>query len=426
VPPEKRFLINSRIRKREYEIMELQNVKSPRRVLSIDVFRGITIFFMIFVNDIARIKDIPGWMKHMPWNVNGINFPDFVFPAFLFIVGMSIPLAMEKALAAGHSMWKLGWHILGRTASLIFIGVLMTNRKELNPELAGISINMWSFLFFFSVILFWNSWPESQGARGKIYIILKGLGLCILLYLAIIYRTGKADAVSWISTSYWGILGQIGWAYLVSSAAYLAFRKNIEFIVLFMMLLIAVRVGESAGTIPCIKIFDAMNMYIYPGAHIAGHAIITMSGVLVCMFLRREGEKMTAATLFRWAIIFSVVMIISGYCLKKFGINKAGAKVSWSLYCTGLCTILFAVTYYVVDILKITSWTKYFKSAGKNPLLAFILPPLIHPLFAMLGIGIFNFYTGWGMAGAFFSLIFTFLILAMTALLARGGVSLRL
>ncbi|MDO8341836.1 MAG: hypothetical protein Q7T48_01430 [Cellvibrio sp.] len=52
------------------------------RVLSIDVFRGIIIFTMVFVNELAGIADVPQWMKHLPANVDGMTFVDLVFPAF--------------------------------------------------------------------------------------------------------------------------------------------------------------------------------------------------------------------------------------------------------------------------------------------------------------------------------------------------------
>ena len=61
------------------------------RITSIDAFRGITILAMIFVNELAGIRDIPAWMKHMRARADAMSFVDIVFPAFLFIAGMSIP-----------------------------------------------------------------------------------------------------------------------------------------------------------------------------------------------------------------------------------------------------------------------------------------------------------------------------------------------
>ena len=72
-------------------------------VLSIDIFRGFTIFMMVFVNDLAGVKDIPQWMKHMPADADAMTFVDVVFPAFLFIVGMVIPTAIQNRIRKGQS-----------------------------------------------------------------------------------------------------------------------------------------------------------------------------------------------------------------------------------------------------------------------------------------------------------------------------------
>ena len=55
----------------------------PRRILSIDAFRGITILVMVFVNELAGIRDMPQWMKHVPADADAMTFVDVVFPAFL-------------------------------------------------------------------------------------------------------------------------------------------------------------------------------------------------------------------------------------------------------------------------------------------------------------------------------------------------------
>ena len=75
-----------------------------RRVLAIDAFRGLTILAMIFVNTLEDVQGMPSWLYHTPENSDGLTFPDLVFPAFLFIVGMSIPFATAQRLAAGDTV----------------------------------------------------------------------------------------------------------------------------------------------------------------------------------------------------------------------------------------------------------------------------------------------------------------------------------
>ena len=69
------------------------SIARRERIYSIDVLHGITIFLMLFVNDLGWVNGVPWWMRHSPSNDDGITFVDLVFPAFLFVIGMSIPIA---------------------------------------------------------------------------------------------------------------------------------------------------------------------------------------------------------------------------------------------------------------------------------------------------------------------------------------------
>ena len=70
-------------------------IASDRRIVSIDALRGLVVFAMIYVNDIAGVSGeiVPAWMRHFR-GPDGMTFVDLVFPAFVFIVGMSVPLAL--------------------------------------------------------------------------------------------------------------------------------------------------------------------------------------------------------------------------------------------------------------------------------------------------------------------------------------------
>lgn len=93
----------------------------PGRLMSIDVLRGLTIAFMIMVNN-----SHPGaWreMLHSPWN--GITATDIVFPTFLFVVGVSIVLSTEVRLSRGDSRRKLAAHTARRAAILFLLGIVV-------------------------------------------------------------------------------------------------------------------------------------------------------------------------------------------------------------------------------------------------------------------------------------------------------------
>src|SRR5579863_415774 len=97
-------------------------VLAPRRLISVDILRGLTIAFMIMVNN-------PGgegaWteMRHAEWN--GFTATDLVFPTFLFVVGASIVFSIQARLDRGDSRAKLARHSLWRAAVLFLLGIVV-------------------------------------------------------------------------------------------------------------------------------------------------------------------------------------------------------------------------------------------------------------------------------------------------------------
>src|ERR1035438_2111366 len=115
----------------------------PARIRSIDIFRGLTMLVMIFVNDVAGVKGLPWWTYHMGPGKNGMTYVDVVFPAFLFIVGLSIPLAIRKRLEHGDSMPRLWGHILMRSVSLVVLGLVLANAGSSDPHATGLPPGVW-------------------------------------------------------------------------------------------------------------------------------------------------------------------------------------------------------------------------------------------------------------------------------------------
>src|SRR5688572_27957783 len=77
------------------------------RVASIDILRALTMVLLIFLNDLWSLKDIPAWLGDVARRVGCIGLADVVFPAFLFIVGLSPPLSLPKRRRKGASDWEL-------------------------------------------------------------------------------------------------------------------------------------------------------------------------------------------------------------------------------------------------------------------------------------------------------------------------------
>ena len=126
-----------------------------KRILSIDIMRGLTLFLMLFVNDLY-ISGVPKWMVHTQAQDDGMGLADWVFPGFLFMVGLSIPFAFMSRAKKGGTTSQLIFHILKRTLSLLLIGVFMVNTSRLNPEISDIDKTVWIILGYISIFLIYS------------------------------------------------------------------------------------------------------------------------------------------------------------------------------------------------------------------------------------------------------------------------------
>ena len=92
-------------------------------MVSLDVFRGITIAAMILVNDPGSWSHIYPPLEHADWN--GWTPTDLIFPAFLFMVGVSMTLSFASRVSHGMTPRALAIHIVWRSALIFAIGLFL-------------------------------------------------------------------------------------------------------------------------------------------------------------------------------------------------------------------------------------------------------------------------------------------------------------
>ncbi len=186
-----------------------------RRIDSIDIFRALTMLLMVFVNDLWTLHGIPGWLEHTEAEADGMGLADTVFPAFLFIVGLSIPFALNTRLQKGDRPAALLRHIFLRALALIVMGFFMVNNGRLSDSVAPAWHTVRELAMVLAFFLIWNRYPS--GRPGKLPVwVLQAAGTAILLTLALTFRSDSPDS-PWMIPSWWGILGIIGWSYLLVS-----------------------------------------------------------------------------------------------------------------------------------------------------------------------------------------------------------------
>lgn len=398
------------------------------RVESIDVFRGLTMFLMLVVNDLndpdlGNVSGVPAWMQHAPGNVDGMTFVDVIFPAFLFSVGLCIPLALQKRLQQDGSMRRALQHVLIRTMGLVVIGLGMVNTYRFHPDAMVVSPGLWELLFFVSVLLVWNRYPSRDGRTKPLSTGLRLAGVATLLVLAVLYRGTDGENITWMRTSWWGILTAIGMAYFVASMAYLVIRRDVAAMVGVLAFLTALNIAERTGAL---AFLDPIRPYFSTGGMLGGLGSIAAAGVVVGM-LFMDDAKRPARDRMRWLLGFGVTLYVMGMLLRPpYGISKLGDTPAWCLISTAICVAVFAFLYWLVDLKGRSAWARFAMPAGRQPLLAFILPHIFYSMLLVLGIEFLQEHFNAGYQGIARSLVLALLIIGLTKLLTKAGVNLRL
>ena len=200
------------------------------RIASIDILRALTMLLMIWVNDFWSLTEIPKWLLHATATEDYMGFSDIIFPLFLFIVGLSIPFAIQNRIEKNESIGLITRHILIRSGSLLLIGVYMVNMETaFAADIPG-GKQLWKFLMALAVVLIWMNWKRSPVPK-KWHLPLQGVGFAILAYLALVYKGGP-DGSQWMTTQWWGILGLIGWAYVFNALIYLYAKGDIMIMII--------------------------------------------------------------------------------------------------------------------------------------------------------------------------------------------------
>ena len=378
-------------------------VASPfsERMESIDIFRGLTMLLMVFVNDLggpgqSDIVNFPAWLWHA-MKPDTVYFADVIAPAFLFIIGMAIPLAVASRERRGETNPRIWFHILTRTASLMIIGIGMGNMRggRLTMRPLGMSGELWTVLLLFSFILIWARYPKAEGTKKIIYSALRIGGVLLLAWLFIVYREG-AD-LRWLQCR-WYVIGIIGWAYLISSLIYFAFRRQMGGMVGFLALLVLLAVADREGVFNRFLFLNGIRHYIPFGELISIHPSMTLSGVIVGLLFMKETPASGAKRRIAWMSIFAAGLFLAGFFLRPlYGASKRTITPTWALYSTAISVGAFAFLYWLVDVRGIGRWGRFLIPAGRNPLLVYFLSFMLHPLMQVLGVhGLNNYlHSGW-------------------------------
>ncbi|MCK7538728.1 MAG: hypothetical protein MZV63_51135 [Marinilabiliales bacterium] len=187
-------------------------------------------------------------------------------------------------------------------------------------------------------------------------------------------------------TAWWGILGLIGWGYLVAAFHLPGSTRQYSKYCRWH--------SSSSFSLNILSKLDLLNSLDQAKADLRGNyrrqcaSYSTGRSALQALILKKY-----SAIDFRMAIVtivtIGVLSLIAGFVLRNwFIISKIQATPSWGLICNGISMMLFALLYWIIDIKKQMKWTLIFKPAGENSLTTYLAPDIIYYLIWSTGIPI--------------------------------------
>ena len=389
------------------------------RIRSIDAFRAVTMFLMIFVNDVDGIPGVPEWIKHVGANDDGLGLADTIFPAFLFIVGLAIPFAFHNRLKKGDT--KLVYRIITRSFALVLIGFYHANMETYDEVSSVLPKPVWESLLtfgFFFVFLDYSSITN----KTRQYI-LQGVGIAIIAAMSVLYKNSDPHHWAWLHFSWWGILGLIGWSYLVCALLYYYSGGQLWVQAAVWLFFMFFNIDFHFGWL---RFLDGIHPYVWIAGNGAMQAF-TMAGVFTSVLYMRLTAAKEIKLLWIALPLMAVILFNMGFVIRYFsgGISKARDTPSWVLICTGIGLIAYAVFIFIVDIKNKYNWFKIIEPAGINAFTCYLVPFLFYPLYQMSNLG-YPEYLSQGTGGLIKCLVFSLLMIWIAGLLDKVNVRLKI
>jgi len=310
--------------------------QSPKsnRILSIDVFRGFTMFLLIgeFTHLFTYLVDdslegtlifaIGEQLHHHPWN--GLRFWDLIQPFFMFIVGLSLPFAVKNRQRKGDSASVITRHVLKRSLILLLLG--------------------------------WALYCIGPGViTFKFQNVLAQIAVTYLIAYAVMHRSFKWQLTFSIALL---LLTELLYRFFPVEGFNNAFTQNENFGTWFDLLY----GGEDLG-----------------GGWVSFNAIPTAAhtiwGVLVGQWLMTDLSKVKKL---RGMLIAAIILIVVGYALDPLTpIIKRISTSSFVLASGGWSILAMAVLFWIVDIKGLKGrWTLFFQIVGMNSLFIYLFAHL--------------------------------------------------
>ncbi|MXV14642.1 acyltransferase family protein [Hufsiella ginkgonis] len=311
----------------------------PIRLLSLDVFRGLTVAMMILVNNPGDWGRIYLPLEHAEWN--GCTPTDLVFPFFLFIVGVSVSYALgkKKELTGNHN--KLILVSLKRALIIFGLGLFMSLFPKVFTD------------------------PVSSFATVRIPGVLQRIALVYFVTAVLFIKTGpktQLRVLVAVLIAYWALMTFVP----VPGVGYPNLEKETNLGAwLDRTLITSPHLWKSAVT------WDPEGLLSSMPAVSTG-----LFGVLTGTWLKRKDRD--EATKVTWLFVTGIFAVMLGLLWDlQFPINKSLWTSSYVLYSGGLAMMGLALLYWIVDVQGYKKWTTAFVVYGVNAIVVFVASGLL-------------------------------------------------
>ena len=382
------------------------------RIATIDVFRAITMLLMLFVNDIPGLKQIPHWLLHAKAKEDMLGFSDIIFPCFLFVMGMSVPFALMKRTEKGESLFATSRHILERTLALVVMGVFTVNLDSYDGVATGLSYSWYVILMVLAFFLTWNLYPKADGVRKYVFNGMKVAGVCLMVGLFLFYKgvDGTAFAPHW-----WGILGLIGWTYLITTLVFLVVRIRLIPMMVAWLVFLLLSVLTHSGM---------LNLSFIP-SDMTLHAL-GVSGAFASVLLIHWGNKEKPFKFVGTMVGLGAAMLVLFFLAHPYWIiSKIQATPTWLFVCNAISFFMVGILYFLTDVKCKADWFKLIKPAGTVTLTCYIIPYLWYSVQNLLGWHYPELLCA-GVPGLLRSMVYAFIVVQIAGWLMKANVRLKI
>ncbi|MDP5199598.1 acyltransferase family protein [Flavobacterium sp. DG2-3] len=358
------------------------------RLISLDVFRGLTILLMTIVNNPGDWGNVYPPLLHAHWN--GCTPTDLVFPFFIFIMGVAVPLAMPEKKYDETTFNK----ILIRSLRMLCLGIFFNFFGKIQLfGLEGIPLLIARLIITFAV---------GYALMGSFSTRLKNIFAFGILAIYLILAYGGFENYQDVRLP--GVLQRIAVVYFVVSLLYLKTSRKAQIItgvvLLFgywaVMTLIPVPgFGEAnlergtnlAAWVDSVLLkghmYHETNTWDPEGILSTLPSIVNgIIGLFIGQILLLNVTKIQKAQ--RMGMIGTALIFFGLIWDLVFPINKSIWTSSYVLYTTGLATVCLTALYYIIDIKEYKKGFKLFVIWGVNPMIVFFASQIIPQALTMI------------------------------------------